>query len=256
MKLKKKSGLMGAVIALSAASLVSVGFASWVISQGDAATITGTFSVEMVENKSHFITNISGESGVFDGTANPKTFVIPTTNNISFGAPAVGDRTAYANEWLQNTNGTAENLDVSFVVTVTNAYAAADSAVLSGKPDWLAEPSVLVTGSNAQSVTYQSIFDTLCATGANQYLLAPVVSYAHAHNATDPLSDDMTITVTFGWGSHFTPNGGSAGVNPYDYYNAQAFTPALAQDAETALSAIYGLNGAGYSMSLAISADE
>ena len=42
MKLKKKSGLMGAVIALSAASLVSVGFASWVITQGDTKTSEGS----------------------------------------------------------------------------------------------------------------------------------------------------------------------------------------------------------------------
>ena len=49
MKLKKKSGLMGAVIALSAASLVSVGFASWVISQGDQKQIDGTVFVEKIE---------------------------------------------------------------------------------------------------------------------------------------------------------------------------------------------------------------
>ena len=245
MKLKKKSGLMGAVIALSCASLVSVGFASWVISQGDSANVTGTFSVETVENKSHAITNISGENGVYTASTNPKTFVIPSSKNISFGAPA--SRATYDNVWLDNTAGTPEKLSVSFVVTVTNAYANSEAAVLSGCPSWLTAPTVEITGEGMSAK-----FNTLVT---NNLLLAPVVSYAHAHNSTDPLSDDMTITVTFGWGSHFTPNGGSAGVNPYDFYNAQAFTPALANDAQTSLEAIYGLNGAGYSMSLVITAD-
>ena len=51
MKLKKKSGLMGAVIALSAASLVSVGFASWVISQGETESFAGTITVDDVQMK-------------------------------------------------------------------------------------------------------------------------------------------------------------------------------------------------------------
>ena len=245
MKLKKKSGLISAVVALSCASLVSVGFASWVISQGDQANVTGTFSVESVDNKSHVITNMVGESGTYDGTASPKTFVIPASNNISFGAPA--SRNTYPNVWLDNTAGTAEKLSVSFTVTVTNAYEAAGDAELSGKPSWLAEPAIEITGTGMQDIFDDLVDDNL--------LLEPVVSYAHAHNASDALSDDMTITVTFGWGTHFKPTSGTVGVNPYDFYNAQAFKPALATDAEESLAAIYGLNGAGYSMSLVISAD-
>ena len=63
MKLKKKSGLISAVIALSCASIVSVGFASWVISQGDEKTVNGSISVDTVTTQAY---SISFTSGVTD----------------------------------------------------------------------------------------------------------------------------------------------------------------------------------------------
>ena len=94
MKLKKKSGLMGAVIALSAASLVSVGFASWVISQGDDITAEGTILVDKVENRIHLIDDEnSGWLTALDGS------IDNSKNKIVYGA---SDDALASEDWLQN----------------------------------------------------------------------------------------------------------------------------------------------------------
>ena len=94
MKLKKKSGLMGAVIALSAASLVSVGFASWVISQGDSVTPDGTILVDNVENHIHTIDESnSGWLDDLDGDLDP------TKNKIVYGA---SEAALASDGWLKN----------------------------------------------------------------------------------------------------------------------------------------------------------
>ena len=94
MKLKKKSGLISAVIALSCASLVSVGFASWVISQGDEAIESGTIVVDNVENRIHTIDDAnSGWLTALDGT------IDNTKNKIVYGASQAA---LDSDGWLQN----------------------------------------------------------------------------------------------------------------------------------------------------------
>ena len=110
MKLKKKSGLMGAVIALSCASLVSVGFASWVISQGSQAQLDGTIIVDEVENQNYQITT-SWVTG-FDGTGTA------ASHNAVYGHPA---SMTIENAWLTATGDVQESLTFYLRVDVTNA---------------------------------------------------------------------------------------------------------------------------------------
>ena len=98
MKLKKKSGLISAVIALSCASLVSVGFASWVISQGDSEVVQGTILVDDVSDQSHELT--------VDSTG---------VNPIAFKA----DAATAGKGWLTSTD-TGVNLTAVYNITVTN----------------------------------------------------------------------------------------------------------------------------------------
>ena len=56
MKLRNKSGLIAAVAGLTAVSLFAVGFASWVISGSDEATIeNGTITVDQVSDSDLYV---------------------------------------------------------------------------------------------------------------------------------------------------------------------------------------------------------
>ena len=59
-KTNKKSGIIAAVVGLSAVSLVSVGFASWVMSGGDTQTLDGQISVETVDDQRFVICRTEG----------------------------------------------------------------------------------------------------------------------------------------------------------------------------------------------------
>ena len=114
MKLKKKSGLMGAVIALSCASLVSVGFASWIISQGDEAIAEGTILVDEVENRMHLIDDDnSGWLTALNGT------IDNTKNRIVYGA---SEAALESTGWLQNDGKLNGDDDESSAMVLTAWY--------------------------------------------------------------------------------------------------------------------------------------
>ena len=225
MKLKKKSGLISAVIALSCASIVSVGFASWVISQGDAKTVDGSIVVDTVQTKAHTIT------------------VTPTTGTqICFTRPESPTATTYS--WLSETTSTYENLVASFNVSVANwddtaanAKAKFSATLQSGK---VSDDTFTADG---ESSGYNA------AAAANYVIALPTPVVGNGEVAEGAWS--TTVTVTFAWGAYF----GSQ--NPYYFYNAhqaseiKTGTTTYAQDANTALTALNeALNGVVYRLSL------
>lgn len=230
MKLKKKSGLMGAVIALSAASLVSVGFASWVISQGDEEVINGNIIVDTVTTEKHEIT-VTPASGT----------------SINFTKPQSVDP-APAYNWLDETTTTYEALSASFTVSVDKIN---DASAAAAKAKFTA---VLETG---KMVGDEWVPDT-ASTG---YLAAATAKYVielpDASVEVGTLESKVwTTTVSFelDWGDHFD------GDNPYIYYNAhkstdkiEGATPEITYgaDAEASLAELHTLlNGVQYRLTL------
>ena len=184
MKLKKKSGLMGAIIALSCASLVSVGFASWVISQGDTETRTGTIIVDEVNDQSHLIT------------------VNTDPADIKF----VSNSTVTADKWLTSDRSDA-NLVASVSITVTNLnssskiHATIEAGTLSGSTFTPEAADNTTTGyGKAANLGYVGGLPTASIA-------------AGSANSSVSTSWDTTITFTFAWGSYFGGN------NPFDFYN-------------------------------------
>lgn len=94
---KKRAQMLGVVSALAVASLVSVGFAGWVISntqeEDDAASISADY--EIVDQSIGKLT----VSGTPDKT-------------ICFGAPATGSQSSYSDKWLSNSPAVADQEDL------------------------------------------------------------------------------------------------------------------------------------------------
>ena len=179
MKLKKKSGLISAVIALSCASIVSVGFASWVISQGDDETVQGQILVDEVVDGSHVLTvNASG--------VNPIAF---KANKLTAGKG-----------WL-TADPVGENLSAVYNITVTNldSNSKISATLKSGHMD----------GTTFVEDTASTGYLKAYADGLVGQLPTPVIATGSANGT----SWETTVSLTFTWGSHF------GGANPMDYYN-------------------------------------
>ena len=228
MKLKKKSGLIGAVIALSCASLVSVGFASWVISQGDTEYATGTILVDNVTEKNYEIHLGSGVTGN------------AIDDQIVFGWDAFDTTLGLTNhQWLSNNdklNGaagtsSAEHLTVSFDFTIDNITGAINAETgpvksVSGNTAVLENnynlTAVLAVETGTYNTTVGGVDNVLGALP-----VAPALSYS---------AGTFTCTIQFAWGSHFTAGGQI--VNPMTYYNSLEGTTANKEEASTVLTAL------------------
>ena len=224
MKLKKKSGLIGAIVALSCASLISVGFASWVITQDASEEVKGNIYVDTVQNNAHVMT-VSPTSGA----------------QINFTRPESPTATTYS--WLSETTSNYEQLSASFTVTVTNvADAATGKAHLSAS---------LVSGKISGDVFTQDETGQgyLGAVAANYVIALPVPTVADGSVTSNVYT--TTVSFTLGWGTYF----GSQ--NPYYFYNAHQANEekssglTYAADADAALTALNTfLDGVSYKLTL------
>ena len=217
MKLKKKSGLMGAIIALSCASLVSVGFASWVISQGDSKTVDGSIQVDTVKDDRHLLT------------------VTPTTGaTIVFAAPAG----ASAGAWLRSDNAKTEQLEAEFTITVTNVAADADESILGFS---------LKSGTIDGNVFTEDASNAGYKKAYSEGLVADLPSPVYSNTSVTNNVLTTTLTLTFDWGDDFDNN------NPYDYYNAQTYTSDLGDEALAQLELLEDcLTGISYRMVISV----
>ena len=221
MKLRKKSGLISAVIALSCASLVSVGFASWVISQGDSEVVQGTILVDDVSDQSHELT--------VDSTG---------VNPIAFKANAA----TAGKGWLTSTD-TGVNLSAVYNITVTNLDSSSKitASLKSGHLD----------GTTFVEDTSSTGYLKAYADGLVGALPTPEVATGSAQGT----SWKTTVTLTFTWGSHFDDK------NPMDFYNTYEADAEIssgvtyASDASTQLNLLKtDLTGVVYQLSINVAA--
>lgn len=238
MKLKKKSGLMGAVIALSAASLVSVGFASWVISQGDSKPVSGSIIVDDVDSKVYRITT----SWVTDYTG-ATAVTGEAAGKVVYGHPS---SMAIDNAWLTNDDASMVEALVFYLrVDVTNAKGKTVAEVLK-TPAQLTSPAG----------NYASISPTLVGALPTPTLDDGVTSFTAKSSAETETDGFVVYKIEFTWGSYF----GATSTNPYVFYNtgktASGFVngtaaPTWGDDAVDKLTQIHdALDGATYSLTI------
>ena len=187
--------------ALAVVLLVGVGFASWVISQGATSEQKGNILVETVKDE-RLAVSISDPSGAFQ-----------------FGAPNGATKDG---NWLFEDNDAAlpENLEVSFIVTVTRPTAFALNA--QNQPDGLSLTAVLgdkvlASATDTTGVDYPVAFFAPAAT-PTRYGVNAANDDTLWTMSNGNMTATTTVVVELKWGDLF------GNVNPYEFFNEKSGT--------------------------------
>lgn len=199
--MKNKKNFLFALIGAGTLVLsAGVGFAAW------------TIGTQNESNKKSI--NVSA-----DGMVNDNRITIDTTNSKfkdEKGLSFVGKKTDETYNWLSiNPEDTTDNLSLTFHLEVTSQ---------------VENLNLKVTGSIVDTNTTSEkngAFDQLVADN----LITKPTSISGSLSATkdDTKKYSADLTLDFGWGAEFGK------VNPYKYYNNQAYTPDLGNSASTNL---------------------
>ena len=227
MKLKKKSGLIGLISVLAGVSVVSVGFAAWVVSAGDTQTLDGEIHVETMEDERHTISGLSASLA-----------------HVKYGAPGAAVSTTVTGQVLSYRNVAAtevENLDIEFSFKVRNLSTAKYTITLAPKSGegtgsvWYnadaAEANKFKT-TETEGYTKLTGYEAAYTRGYVGELPAYNSATSSATNIeVEAGSEDgnhdtlISVTLHFKWGSKFkgsylsdAHNGGEI-VNPFTFYN-------------------------------------
>lgn len=202
MKRKSLSLLLSGLLTVC---LTGVGFASWLIVQGEEKEAqTGEVVVEKVEDKKMSITTSwkdSKDTFNFTGVAGANT------------------------GWLRSDTTKPELLSLTLVVTVQNAAYDADKTI-----------DIEFEASNPTNYTTVTTADKRDADGDQTYLIAPSIS-DHAIVETNIAEDGsytFELPITFQWGNFFENK------NPYNYYQGKDYSSNVTE-AKTALGELYSL---------------
>ena len=216
----KRKTLTLAISVFALLAIISVGFASWVISRPNQADpVQGSIVVEDVEDKSLGITY----EWVTDSTGATKLNSNPV---IVFGKPETPDNETV--KWLNNTNIAQENLNAYLKISVSNA-ANLDVQNIHVNFEAVVPPenASFTSGKDKSYVLPGELYElTKDEFGAN-------TSYV--------------VTLHFNWGSDF---GGHNPIGASSKWLGE-YTEAKAAEASTALHALYtALNGVTYKVTI------
>lgn len=207
----KKKSLSLLLSGLLTVCLTGVGFASWIIVQGDTEEVeTGEVVVEQVTEK-----NITIETS-WKNSQN--TFNFTGISGANSG-------------WLRSDTETPERLSLTLVVTIKNAEYDADGKV-----------AISFTASNPTNYTDVTTTDKRTTQDETQtYLIAPTITdhtidtesanFTAAVGET-PSSYTFELPITFQWGQFF------GGQNPYTYYQGKDYASNV-EEAKNALGDLY-----------------
>ena len=192
----KKKSLAALLSGFLTVCLTGVGFASWIIVQGDTETATGQVNVEDIHGESIELTCAwaGGKDTLSFGKNNPTT-------------PKYG--------WLQNNDGEGETLTLELNVTVTNPQ-------LVSKTNGV---TFSIAPNAAGKDNYESAISANYITAVTAVEKEDSTSYKKFNTETGTAT--FTIVVSANWGSYFD------GKNPFEYYNTYASSASL-RDSTTA----------------------
>ncbi|MBE7087924.1 MAG: hypothetical protein E7370_00150 [Clostridiales bacterium] len=229
--MKSKTKIMTiAAASLACIAVAGVGFASWVITGAGTDNVNGNLTVETVDNQ-----YVGVEAGEISGDV---------AFTVAGGAG-----------WLRG-ESTAESLNPSFTLQGTNVAKMANVKITIAASDsekWATATGSATGSDNADDYVLDFSEMTISykvgdgnATTVN-YETDGWVIPASAFASSD--ATVLTVTINFGWGQAFIPQGQSAGVNPATYYSSQTQTSALVAEADARLTALYNaLNGVSYTV--------
>ena len=204
----KKKSLSLLLSGLLTVCLTGVGFASWLIVQGDTKDdlADGTVVVEEVEDV---------QITIDASWANGNTFQFTAPSNANSG-------------WLRSDTTAPEKLSLTLNVSITNASYEADQ-------------KVEISFTPSDNTKYTNVTKDLdpVTEGVQSYLVGPG-TLDHSIVKNNIGSDDkysFTATIAFTWGQFF------GGMNPYSYYSDKDFST-YKDEASDALTDMYtNLNG-------------
>lgn len=213
----KRKTLTLAISVFALLAIISVGFASWVISRNDqTGDIEGSIQVDDVKDEGLGISyrwlNAAGEA-----VANPL---------IAYGVPTKTKPEVV--KWLKNETATAENLTVVLEISVENQEA-------------LANKNVTVTFSVKNKTT------TFDEQNGKSFVLPFGTEITKTYTQENFTNGVLNVTLEFKWGSDF------GGFNPLGENSIfGAYNKTDADKVSAALKALYtALNGVTYGVSVA-----
>lgn len=222
----KRKTLTLAISVFALLAIISVGFASWVITRQDQnKDANGSITVETINGEVNYLEEVT----------------IAKDDIIHFGTPATMD---IENAWLTASSAKTQDLTATLKIVLTKNLADGEKINLTVKAD----------GSDP---TKKAAYEAAIATDptSTNYIKAPVfkmrensvteLTSANFSQNTSTQKYEAVVTIAFDWGAAF------GGQNPYDYYNGLPFTPENVSDANTALSALAELNGIKYIVTVA-----
>lgn len=219
--------------ALAVVLLVGVGFASWVVSQGDANEQTGNILVETVKDERLHVTVT-----LISNNENDKKF--------QFGAPANATE-----GWLHEDGAdpVLENLQVKFQVVVTRDQAFKDENS-DGQPDDLHfeqlvfgdklvvcdENGQVVDGNESEEgIQPQEIaYPTALIQQVAPSYAAPTAGASNWDLSDEGKTATTVVTLQLKWGTLF---GGEESVNPYTFFASKEVNGKLSATEVSALTA-------------------
>ena len=208
----KKKSLAALLSGLLTVSLTGVGFASWIIVQGDTKQVTGTVNVETISDKTTTITYDWANNNGKNGANEISTETLFGDDQFSFGS----NKTTNTG-WLRSTDTKGEVLSLELNVHVQNS-------------EYLTSASSVSLTVNSTKMTEAGVNDEESEKTGYQWAVAK--KYIQEFTASikeGSFDDEFVVVISTGWGEKFDTNNASTtatgdtnaddNLNPYDYYN-------------------------------------
>lgn len=239
----KKTGVIALIAGLSSVTLVSVGFASWIISAGDTAEVTGSISVDEVDDSRYLIEKT--------GTYAPAVSYGSGTS-IVYGAPNES-----ATGWLTNNSSAKVNL------TATVTFYVANLTDKTKGTDYNIKGSIEATGEHKaafETAVSDKLVELPVITDNTSFVVDGETTHKSTIGGTEYTFTKVTLTLNFKWGTYFGKDAQDAttNTNPYVFYNAKEIDGYVngesgatwGDDAKSKLDEIHLANGANFKVTL------
>lgn len=217
----KKNFLFGLIGAGALMFSAGVGFAAWTITGGNSST-DGNLSLKADATVTDSHINIDSKKSGWTGDY-----------SIEF-KPVIDKTKTYEYNWLSASDALEqENLTATYHLVGTAAKNA----------------SLTLTATITENT---NVYSGLVTKGL---VVNPTLSVSTTTVTADENgSFSQDIIVTFAWGNHFKLKNAASAVNPYEFYNSQAYSDSLASDASTNISALKDLDNCTFKLSLSLAA--